>query len=115
MRHKAFSSKVAVIWVDSEQARLYLFCDKGVMKLVCLKVAQSDSGKGGDENQLFRESSNALEEAENIFILGPGIAKHHFAFQRVFDAMSSCQHHAAIQQTALASEAGRLHDCGNKF
>jgi len=76
---------VAVIWIDREHAQLYLLSNdkmerrkfEGHHKENHRHVRDSID-KERDEHSFFLDVGNALEGADQILILGPGIAKHHF-------------------------------------
>lgn len=78
---------VAVIWIDREHANLYMVSNaNGGVEASKFKGNQKNhhthmrdsADRRREEHTFFREAGKALEKADKIFILGPGVAKHHF-------------------------------------
>lgn len=76
---------VAVIWIDREHAQVYLL-SKDKMERRKFEHHHKDNHrhirdseeKNREEQGLFQDVGNALEGMDQILILGPGVAKHHF-------------------------------------
>jgi stalled ribosome rescue protein Dom34 len=76
---------VAVVWIDREHAQLYLLSNDKMERRKFEhhhkenhRHARDAAVKNREEHGLFQEVGNALEGADKILILGPGVAKHHF-------------------------------------
>ncbi len=113
------TEKVAVIWIDREHAKLFYFSETGFQKKEKFHASRKDHhthARDGydlqrEENFLFREAAQALENVEKILIVGPGISKHHFrnylreqspmVFRKVL-AVENCDHPTDAQIAALA-------------
>lgn len=77
--------KVAVVWIDREHAQLYLL-SQDKMERQRFEHHHKENhrhlrdavDKHREEQGLFRDVGKALEGMDQILILGPGVAKHHF-------------------------------------
>ncbi len=76
---------VAVIWIDREHALLYLISNEKMERQKFThhhkenhRHVRDSIEKGLEEKGLFQDVGNALNAADQILILGPGVAKHHF-------------------------------------
>ena len=74
-----------VIWMDSEHAQIFALKTSGIEKSH-LKSATGDhhtqnkKDQHGDSNQehYFKDLAVRLKDADQLLILGPGLAKNHF-------------------------------------
>ena len=76
---------IYVVWMDSEKAQIFNLKTTGIVKSHLEKHKgghHTHTGKDhhGDPNteHFFRDLSTRLKDAEEILILGPGLAKNHF-------------------------------------
>lgn len=76
---------VAVIWIDREHALLYLISTDKMERQKFShhhkenhRHVRDSVEKTREEQGLFHDIGNALDGADQILILGPGVAKHHF-------------------------------------
>jgi stalled ribosome rescue protein Dom34 len=76
---------VAVIWIDREHAQFYLLSNDKMERREFRghhqehhRHVRDSIEKEREERGLFQEAGQALEGADKILILGPGMAKHHF-------------------------------------
>jgi len=76
---------VAVVWIDREHAQLYLISNEKMERQSFHhhhkenhRHVRDSVEKNKEERGLFQDVGRALEGADQILILGPGMAKHHF-------------------------------------
>ncbi len=77
--------KVSVIWIDRGQAKLFFLSHEKMERknLQSRQIehhthAQDASDRERKEHRLFIDVVKELDGTDQILILGPGIAKHHF-------------------------------------
>lgn len=77
--------KVAVVWIDREHAQLYLLSNDKMERRKFEhhhkenhRHVRDSVEKNKEEQGLFHEVGKAVEGKDQILILGPGVAKHHF-------------------------------------
>lgn len=74
-----------VIWIDREHAKIFKFEeDKASQKNLSVKHMEHHTHRQDNfdhmryETRLFADSAAILQNADQLLILGPGVAKHHF-------------------------------------
>ncbi len=74
-----------VVWLDSEKAHIFDFTVKGVTKSHLEKKLndhhthnKKDHHHDGAQDHFFQNLANMIKSAEEILIMGPGLAKNHF-------------------------------------
>src|SRR5690242_11649002 len=92
------------IWLDRAQAKIFHF-SREKMERKTLEVSQQDHhthrkdhfDKEKVENKLFKDVAAELSTANQILLLGPGVAKHHF--QNFLN-----EHHPVLSRKIVACE-----------
>ncbi len=74
-----------VVWLDSKNAHIFNMKTTGIEKEVVSKDKidhhtshKKDKHKDNNEVHYFKELSKKLKEADQILLMGPGLAKNHF-------------------------------------
>lgn len=74
-----------VLWLDSEKAMIFKFTLTGIVKTHLKKDShdhhthnKKDHHGDSDTEHFFRDLALKLKNAEQLLILGPGLAKNHF-------------------------------------
>jgi stalled ribosome rescue protein Dom34 len=72
-----------VVWIDSEQAKLFTFNTAGVQKEELKRNAHehhtnAQKGEHKDSPEFYHRVANHIAQPEELLIVGPGMAKKHF-------------------------------------
>ncbi len=113
--------KVALIWLDREHARLFELSETGELEIKKFQAHHTehhthardafDHQRG--ENHFFKEIASAMDGAEKLAIIGPGMAKYHFRsylmeqkpmIARTIDKVESADHPSEAQVAAMARD-----------
>lgn len=71
--------RLSVVWVDREHSKLFEVSGVGVVSMRTIERSRSHhSFQEGTERGLFERIVAALQGAEKVLILGPGIARLQF-------------------------------------
>ena len=74
-----------VIWMDSQKAHLFALKENGIEKSSVAKHGmdhhthnKKDHHGDSTSEHFFRDMAEKLHDAEQVLLLGPGLAKNHF-------------------------------------
>ncbi len=74
-----------IIWLDSKNAHIFNMKTTGFEKTIVNKRTQdhhtrhkNDKHKDSNSGRYYSELADKLKEADQLLILGPGLAKNHF-------------------------------------
>lgn len=74
-----------VIWLDSEKAQIFALKSSGIQKQHVEKKTldhhthnKKDHNGNLDPEHFFRNLADKIKDAQQLLILGPGLAKNHF-------------------------------------